>query len=335
MESQTLERSSNQINIKLVLLGDGSVGKTCLVNYFLKKKFFKNYIPTIGSIILKKDYKLDDIQLKINIWDIGGQKSFNPLNPSFYTNVDAAYLVFDLNKPKETLSDIKKQYLKNLEKYATNCQTIVVGNKLDLINLEKDLEKIIKKYFISNVPLVITSARSGINVAETFELLIYSFLQEYERSYPEYFGVAIKFLNALGKDENDLMSRLLNIGDIDSLKLQKEKPKETAAPIEVEEDGIKVEAIVPSESEEHIIDKYFPIKHDLEQMDVIQNEIIKEFNSILTKVEELIVGLKKTPIDFLLDSIDNTKEQLEVIKENFKSNLQSIMNLEKKKKNFE
>jgi len=336
MESQTLERTSNQINIKLVILGDGGVGKTCLINYFLKKKFLKRYIPTIGSIILKKDYKLDDIQLKINIWDIGGQKSFNPLNPSFYTNVDAAYLVFDLNKPKETLSDIKKEYLKNLEKYATECQTLVVANKLDLINLEKDLEKIIKKYFMTDVPLVITSARNGINVAETFELLIYSFLQEYEISYPEYFGVATKFLNVLGKDENDLMGKLLNIGDIDSLKLQKEKPKETVAPVEVEEeDGIKVEAIVTSESEEKIVYyEYLPTKHDLEEMDVIQNEIIKEFNSNLTKVEELIVDLKKTPIDSLLDSIDNTKEQLEGIKENFKSNLQSIMNLEKKNKNL-
>lgn len=336
MESQTLERTSNQINIKLVLLGNGSVGKTCLINYFLKEKFLKRYIPTIGSIILKKDYKLDDIQLKVNIWDIGGQKSFNPLNPAFYTNVDAAYLVFDLTKPKETLSDIKKDFLKNLEKYAAECQTIVVGNKLDLINLEKDLEKIMKKHFMSDVPLVITSARSGINVAETFELLIYSFLQEYERSYPEYFGVATKFLNVLGKDENDLMSRLLNIGDIASLKLQKEKPKETVAPVEVEEDGIKVEAIATSESEEStIFYEYLPNKQDLAQMDEIQNEIIKQFNGNMAKVEKLIVDLKKTPIDSLLNSIDKTKEQLEEIKEKFKSNLQSIMNLEKKNKNFE
>ncbi len=331
-----MERISNQINIKLVLLGDANVGKTSLINYFLKKKFLKKYIPTIGSIILKKDYKVDNIQLKVNIWDIGGQKSFNPLNPAFYTNVDAAYLVFDLSKPKETLSDIKKEYLKNLEKYATECQTIIIGNKLDLINLEKDLEKIIKKHFIADVPLIVTSARSGINVPETFELLIYSFLQDYERSYPEYLGVASKFLNVLDKDENDLMNKLLNIGKIDSIKLQNEKPKEFRAPIEVkEEEDIKAEAIVSAESEKHIIDKNIPIIHDLNQRDVIQNEIIIEFNNNLTKVEKLIVDLKKTPIDSLIDSIDNAKEQLKGIKENFALNVQSILNSEKENKKLE
>lgn len=334
MESQSLDRTSNQINIKFVLLGDGNVGKTCLVNYFLKKTFLKRYIPTIGSIILKKEYKLDDnTQLRVNIWDIGGQKSFNPLNPSFYTNVDAAYLVFDLTRPKESLSDIKKEYLKNLEKYATDCQTIVVGNKLDLINLEKDLEKIVKKLFMSNVPLVITSARSGINVVETFELLIYSFLQEYEKNYPEYYGVATKFLKILGKDENDLMSRLLNIGDVDSLKLQKERSEETTASMEAEGDDIKVEAIVSSESEEPSISKPIPAKQEMLKISSIKNEIIKEFNENLSKIENLILDLKKTPIDSLIESIDTTKEQIERIKEGFKSNLQSILNLDSKNAN--
>lgn len=326
---------SNQISIKLVLLGDGGVGKTCLVNYFLKNTFIERYIPTIGSIILKKDYKIDNVQIRVNIWDLGGQRSFNPLNPTFYTNVDAAYLVFDLTKPKETLSDIKKEFLKNLEKYATECQTIVVGNKLDLISLEKDLEKIIKKYFTSDVPLVITSARSGINVAETFELLIFSFLQEYGRNFPEYLGVASKFLKSIGKDENDLMSKLMNVGNIDSITVQKSKSKEVIAPPEVEEDRIRVEAIVTPETEKHVIDKYIPIKNEIEEISSLKDEIINEFNSNLIKVEELILDLKKTPIDSLLESIDNTKEQIEGIKENFKSNLQSILNLDKNNKNVE
>jgi len=317
-----------------VLLGDGKTGKTCLINYFLKKKFLKRYIPTIGSIILKKDYKLDDdIQLKVNIWDIGGQKSFNPLNPSFYTNVDAAYLVFDLNKPKETLSDIKKEYLKNLEKFATDCQTIVVGNKLDLINLEKDLEKIIKKYFKTDVPLVIASARSGINVAETFELLIFSFLQEYERNQPEFLGVSAKFLSIIAKDENDLMGKLLNIGNVDSMQIQDTKAGDVEASPEVEEDGIKIESIVTAGADEQIIDKFIPIKHEKDQLGSVKDEIIKEFNNNLTKVEGLILDLKKTPIDSLIELIDKTKEQIEGIKEDFKSNLQSILNLDKNNEN--
>ena len=216
-----------------------------------------------------------------------------------------------------------------MEKYAIDCQNILVGNKLDLINLEKDLEKIIKKYFMTDVPLVITSARSGINVAETFELLIYSFLQEYERNQPEFLGISAKFLSIIGKDENDLMGKLLNIGNVDSMQIQDTKAGDVEASPEVEEDGIKIESIVTAGAEEQIIDKYIPIKHEKEQLDSVKDEIIKEFNNNLTKVEGLILDLKKTPIDSLIDSIDKTKEQIEGIKEDFKSNLQSILNLDK------
>ncbi len=329
------------ITIKIAILGDGNVGKTSLVNRFLKDTFPKKYIPTIGSIILKKDYKLKDVVIKVNFWDLGGQRSFNPLNPSFYTNVDAAYLVFDLTKPEETLNDVKTVYLKNLEKFAKDCQVILAGNKLDLISIEKDL-KGIKKYLTEDVPLVITSAKNGENVADTFELLIYSYLEEWENNHEgnKFEGIAEKFLESIGKDETYLLSQFVNFDDIKSIAVQ--KPAKKAPPKSkpaAKASTTKKKPAVTQKPRESVIDYYIPIKEELEKKDLANDTIIEEFNNNLTKVENLVLKLKTVPIDSLVHSIDNTKQQITNIKENFNLTLKTFMkslntSREVKKKNL-
>ena len=321
------------LDVKLVLLGDGSVGKTSLVSYYLKKSIPSRYIPTIGSIILKKDYKLKGLQLRVNIWDIGGQRSFNPLNPSFYTNVDAAYLVFDLNKPKETLADIKKVYLENLEKYAKDCQTIVVGNKLDEVSIEKELTKI-KQHFSEDIPILITSAKSGVNVIETFELLIYTFLINFEtiEGNEDYIGTADKFLKSIGKKEDELYSILVDLRDTSSIKIKKPLEKKAATTSKVQKKEISKQVQVEEVEKQTEMDKYIPISEELVKLNTVKKEIITNFDKNLTKIESLLLDLKKTSIDSLIESIDKAKIEIELIKEDFKLSLTSILNLDEKEK---
>ena len=318
------------LDVKLVLLGDGSVGKTSLVSYYLKKSIPSRYIPTIGSIILKKDYKLKGLQLRVNIWDIGGQRSFNPLNPSFYTNVDAAYLVFDLNKPKETLADIKNVYLENLEKYAKDCQTIVVGNKLDEVSIEKELKKI-KQHFSEDIPILITSAKSGTNVIETFELLIYTFLINFEtvEGNEDYIGTADKFLKSIGKKEDELYAILVNLRDTSSIKIKKPMEKKTTSS-KVQEKEITNQVQVEEMEKQTEMDKYIPISEELVKLSTVKDEILANFDKNLSKIETLLLNLKKSPIDSLIESIDKTKIEIELIKEEFKLSLTSILNLNEK-----
>jgi small GTP-binding protein len=317
-----MARTINEINIKLVILGEGGVGKTSLVNSFLKKNISERYIPTIGSNILRKEYEIKkkNIIIRINLWDVGGQKSFNPLKPSFFTNVDAALLVFDLSKPKETLLEIKNVYLENLEKYAKDCLTIVVGNKTDLISIKKDLKKIIEEYFTVEVPLLITSAKTSVNVVDTFELLVYSFLQEWEKKFSDFSGISKDFIKLIGKDDEYLNSKFVSLDSIDSLAFQKQ-----SAP------NITKKIISSSEADVEGMDKYFLTQKELKKMETIKYEIIDTFTKNLKKVEKLITNLKKSPIDSLIKSIDNTTEQLNAIKVDFQLSLDSIIKLERNK----
>ncbi len=317
-----MARTINEINIKLVILGEGGVGKTSLVNSFLKKNISERYIPTIGSDILRKEYEIKkrNIIIQINLWDVGGQKSFNPLRSSFFTNVDAALLVFDLSKPKETLLEIKNVYLENLEKYAKDCLTIVVGNKADLISIKKDLKKIIEEYFTVEVPLLITSAKTSVNVVDTFELLVYSFLQEWEKKFSDFSGISKDFIKLIGKDDEYLNSKFVSLDSIDSLAFQKQ-----SAP------NITKKIISSSEADVEGMDKYFLTQKELKKMETIKYEIIDTFTKNLKKVEKLIINLKKSPIDSLIKSIDNTTEQLNAIKVDFQLSLDSIIKLERNK----
>ncbi len=172
----------SEINIKLTILGLWGFGKTSVVNAFVGKDFPSMYIPTIGSNIARKEYKLENIHIRLNIWDIGGQRSFNPLNPVFFSNLDAVFLIFDLNNPKETLQEIKKTYLKNLSNFSPECTIYLIGNKSDLIKPEEFeiLLNIIRQYHIEGYPIIFISAKSQDNISEVFSLVVLDFLRKLE-----------------------------------------------------------------------------------------------------------------------------------------------------------
>ena len=316
----------DEINIKLVILGSGGVGKTSIVKSFLDQEIPRMYIPTIGSSIARKEYMLKNIAIKINIWDIGGQKSFNPLNPVFFTNVDAAFLVFDLTQPKETLPELEIDYLTNLSKYTDECIAFVIGNKLDLISTKKELENIANHYKIKNIPLILISAKTQENLYDTFDLITFSFLKEWEKGLTskKFHGISKEFLNLINKTEEQLKDLFVNLGDVDSILISSK-----AAPQLTKK---KISSSVPDLNSGTELVDYVRYKEKIEEFNKIKGQIIDSFDNKLTIIKDLISSLKRTPINSLIDTIDNTMEQLNDIKADFEFNLDSLLNLEKSEK---
>jgi len=319
----------SEINVKLTILGQWGVGKTSMVNTLVGKEFPSMYIPTIGSNIARKEYKLEENYIRLNIWDIGGQKSFNPLNPVFFSNLDSALLLFDLNNPKESLQEIKETYLKNLSKHSPECITYLIGNKSDLVRPEDSeiLLNNIRKYQIQGFPIVFVSAKTQDNIAELFTLVVFDFLEKLEESGNEaqFQGISKEFLRSVGKSEEELNDLIINIDEIDSNALHRKiTPKIIKKNIKLTE-------------KEHV-----PLKEirDLKKItefnidkNKIKENIVTAFKNNLIVISELISKLKKSPINTLIDNIDKSLADLSNLNKDFELKLDSILELENSDKN--
>jgi len=319
----------SEINVKLTILGQWGVGKTSMVNTLVGKEFPSMYIPTIGSNIARKEYKLKENYIRLNIWDIGGQRSFNPLNPVFFSNLDSALLLFDLNNPKESLQEIKETYLKNLSKHSPECITYLIGNKSDLVRPEDSeiLLNNIRKYQIQGFPIVFVSAKTQDNIAELFTLVVFDFLEKLEESGNEaqFQGISKEFLRSVGKSEEELNDLIINIDEIDSNALHRKiTPKIIKKNFKLTE-------------KEHV-----PLKEirDLKKItefnidkNKIKENIVTAFKNNLVVISELISKLKKSPINTLIDNIDKSLADLSNLNKDFELKLDSILELENSDKN--
>lgn len=84
--------SRKKILLKVIVLGDSSVGKTSLMNQYVNRKFSNQYKATIGADFLSKEVTVDDRTVTIQIWDTAGQERFQSLGVAFYRGADCCVL---------------------------------------------------------------------------------------------------------------------------------------------------------------------------------------------------------------------------------------------------
>ncbi|MFQ6126192.1 MAG: Rab family GTPase [Candidatus Heimdallarchaeota archaeon] len=161
---------THEYEFKTISLGKEAVGKTSLIRRFAVGQFSETYIPTLGVDFFVKNVRIDKINVKLLLYDTAGQESFGPLRPLYYRKANGAFIVFDITQRS---SFEKLDYWYN-EVYI-NCGAIpyiIVGNKLDL---EADRSVSIGEattYAASNgLKYIETSAKTGENVSELFEIL--------------------------------------------------------------------------------------------------------------------------------------------------------------------
>jgi len=160
-----------EYQFKIILLGPGAVGKTSLLNRFVKNLFTTSYHMTMGVDFLKKELKIEKGTAILNIWDIAGQDRFKFMRKNFYRGALGALLIFDLTR-EDTYNQLKEKWYPEMTQFLSkDIPFLLIGNKLDIIQeigavLDSDMAR---KYAESKGSIYIeTSAKTGENVEEAF-----------------------------------------------------------------------------------------------------------------------------------------------------------------------
>ncbi len=150
---------------KVILVGDGRVGKTSLLLRFTENRFSAEYKKTLGTDFAVKNVIVNGEEVKLQIWDLGGQELFRDLRRAFYPGAKAALIVYDVTNRRsfESVPAWHADIISALKKIPV----IVVGNKIDLPR-EVSYEEAKKLCERLSVEYIETSAKLDQNVADAF-----------------------------------------------------------------------------------------------------------------------------------------------------------------------
>ncbi len=169
--------------IKIVLIGDTSVGKSNLLSRYIHNDFDNESKSTIGVDFAAKHLTIKGKSIKIQIWDTAGQEKFRSIIKSYYSNANGFVIVYDVTKQESF--DHVTNWMKILEQNAAKDHKILlVGNKIDLEE-DREVSPIDGKEMAekNNCYFMETSAKTNENdcVSKAFQTLIESIFGDLEK----------------------------------------------------------------------------------------------------------------------------------------------------------
>jgi len=155
--------------LKYIIIGSPSVGKSRIVERFIKNSFIENYEITVGVEFGEKNIEIEDKIIRIQIWDTAGQELYKSITRTYYKSCVCAIIVYDITSRK-SFNDITN-WIEDCIKYSPKTVLMVlIGNKCDLeqsreVSTEEGQELSDK----NGISFYETSAREGTNIKEIFQ----------------------------------------------------------------------------------------------------------------------------------------------------------------------
>ncbi|MBW0485325.1 hypothetical protein O181_025040 [Austropuccinia psidii MF-1] len=148
----------SEIRRKLVIVGDGACGKTCLLIVFSKGTFPEVYVPTVFENYVA-DVEVDGKRVELALWDTAGQEDYDRLRPLSYPDSHVILICFAIDSP-DSLDNVQEKWISEVLHFCQGLPIVLVGCKKDLRNDPKTIEELRRT---SQKPV---TPEEGMNVAQ-------------------------------------------------------------------------------------------------------------------------------------------------------------------------
>ncbi|XP_054706503.1 ras-like GTP-binding protein Rho1 [Uloborus diversus] len=178
------------IRKKLVVVGDGACGKTCLLIVFTKDRFPETYIPTVFENYVAS-MEIGGRFVEIALWDTAGQEDYDRLRPLSYPDTDVVLICFGIDDP-DSLANVTEKWYPEVRHFCPNVPILLVGNKKDLrcdegtihelASLNQEPVSVEKAYYVAQAinayGYIECSAKYKDGVTQVFEVAVRAALEK-------------------------------------------------------------------------------------------------------------------------------------------------------------
>jgi Ras-related C3 botulinum toxin substrate 1 len=152
-------------SIKLVVVGDGAVGKTCLLISYTSNSFPQEYVPTVFDNY-SANVMVDDRTISLGLWDTAGQEDYDRLRPLSYPQTDVFLICFSIVSPT-SFQNVKTKWVPEVKHHCPDTKLVLVATKMDLREDNDQIQRLKEK------GLQPVSSEAGENLAKEIGAVCY------------------------------------------------------------------------------------------------------------------------------------------------------------------
>ena len=168
------------LTLKLLVVGDSSVGKTNFVMRLINNEFSKNYMTTSGIDLKTTDIEIKNKKIHIQLWDTAGQEKYKAITKNLFLKVMGALIIYDITN-EASYNNLKSWVKLIKEECGKHMQLIILGNKSDLDAQRKiSKDEAINYAKEQKIDYIETSSKTGENVKKAVTMICESILENKE-----------------------------------------------------------------------------------------------------------------------------------------------------------